>query len=40
MGHVLLALQQQMQQLVKQEQKRSLEVISLRSKVTKALLCW
>jgi hypothetical protein len=35
MGHVLLALQQQMQQLVKQEQKRSLEVISLRSKVNK-----
>jgi hypothetical protein len=30
---MLLGLQQQMQQLVKQEQKRSLEVITLRSKV-------
>jgi hypothetical protein len=37
LGHLLLGLQQQMQQLVKQEQKRSLEVVTLRSKVRKRL---
>jgi hypothetical protein len=35
-GRLLLSLQQQMQHLVKQEQKRSLEAVSLRAKAANA----